>query len=88
MAGKARNVSSKKVSFETIEEHLKRQDKEIERSTLATLIAFGGTVVFVGGALLYERFTKITILDPVFFIVLGSALVWIGWRWASKIGKK
>jgi len=84
MAGK----TGKMVSLEAIEEHLKQQDKEIDRSTLTTFIAFGGTVVFVGGALLYEKFIRITLLDPIFFIVLGSAIVGAGYWWASRIGKK
>ena len=84
MAGK----TGKMVSLEAIEEHLKRQDKEIDQSNLVTIVAFGGTVVLMGASLLYQRFIAITILDIVFPFVLGAILVGGAWWWASKIAKK
>ena len=81
MAGK----TGKMVSLEAIEEHLKRQDKEIKQSTAWTLQAFGVTVVLAGVSFLV--IPKI-LWYGLFLMGLGALLVVVVRFWNSMIGKK
>ncbi|MBM4446548.1 MAG: hypothetical protein FJ023_04240 [Chloroflexi bacterium] len=84
MAGK----TGKMVSLEAIEEHLKRQDKEIEKSHMVTFSFFGAAVALVGVSAWLARVPNITICDYAFFIILGLAVMGIASWGVSRIGKK
>jgi Flp pilus assembly protein TadB len=86
MAGKAQNVSNKNtVTLKAIEEHLKRQDKEIKQSAVWTLQAFGITVFLAGVSFLV--IPKI-LWYGLFLMGLGALFVVVVRFWNSRIGKK
>jgi hypothetical protein len=83
MAGK----TGKMVSLEAIEEHLKRQDKEIAKSHMVTFASFGAAVALVGVSAWLARIPNITIRDYAFFIILGLAAMGIALCWVSRIDR-
>jgi hypothetical protein len=84
MAGKTGKI----VNLEAIEEHLKRQDKEIQASHLLTFTSFGVAVALVGVSVWLARIPDITVWDYAFFIILGLAVMGIALWWVDRIGKK
>jgi len=84
MAGK----TGKMVSLEAIEEHLKRQDKEIAGSNWVTFAAFSGSVALLGVSLWLGRLTNVTYIDIAFLIIFGLAFMGIAWWRVDRIGKK
>jgi hypothetical protein len=84
MAGKTGKI----VSLEAIEEHLKRQDKEIEKSHMAFLASFGVALALVGFSSLLARSPGITIGGYAFFIILGLAVLLIARWWVFRIAKR
>ncbi len=83
MAGK----TGKTVSLEAIEEHLKRQDKEIAKSHVVTFAFFGATVALVAFSAWLARIPDITIRDYAFPIILGLAAMGIALYWVSRIDR-
>jgi len=84
MADKTRN----KIGLEEIEEHLKRQDKEIQASHMVTLASFGVVVALVGVSAWLARIPDINMWDYAFFIILGLAVMFIALWWVLRIAKK
>jgi hypothetical protein len=83
MAGKTGKI----VSLEAIDEHLKRQDKEIKQSAVWTLQAVGGAVIIAGLSFV------VTSIFPdlaracygVFLIVFGALfMILVGSLWNKR----
>jgi hypothetical protein len=75
-------------TLETIEEHLKEQDKEAQQSIWLTFAAFGGSVALLGIAVWLGSITNITVLDYAPLIALGIAFMIIALVQSSRIARK
>lgn len=74
MARKVKRVPTRRgVTLETIEEHLKEQDKEAQKSIWLTFAAFGVAVALLGVAVWLGSIPNVTILSYVVLIVLGGS---------------
>ncbi|MBM3142676.1 MAG: hypothetical protein FJ005_06480 [Chloroflexi bacterium] len=75
-------------TLETVEEHLKEQDKEMQQSIWLTFAAFGGSVALLGVAVWLGSITSITVLDYAVLIALGVAFMIVAFVQSSRIARK
>jgi hypothetical protein len=70
-------------TLETIEKHLKEQDKEINRSEWLAFVVFGASIALSGAFLIVSRYNDI--VAYAFIVLYGLALAVYGWVRGSKI---
>lgn len=89
MARKGQRAPTRReVTLETIEEHLKEQDKEAQKSIWLTFAAFGVSVVLLGVAVWLGSIPNVTILNYVVLIALGVVLMAAALVQSSKIAAR
>lgn len=70
--------------LETIEEHLKEQDRETKRNEWLAFIVFGVSIALSGAFLIVSRCADM--VAYVFIVLYGLALAFYGLRRALKVG--
>ncbi|HEX9896679.1 MAG TPA: hypothetical protein VGA85_03355 [Dehalococcoidales bacterium] len=78
-------MPNKEPTLQDIEDHLKRQDRKVERSTYGSYGAFGASIIFVGISLwVGSRIESDSAMfwDYIFLIAVGFVVML--WSWCKQ----